>query len=131
MTRRARGTGAVLLAAACASLGACGEGGGGKEALPPALAAGDPARGRAAIARLGCGACHVVPGVPGAEGLVGPPLARVGARAYLAGVLPNNAENMIRWIRAPREVDPDTAMPDLGVGPDDARDIAVYLHGLR
>ena len=37
-------------------------------------------------------------------------------------------ENLIRWVIAPREVDPRTAMPDVGVSPADARDIAAYLY---
>jgi cytochrome c553 len=33
------------------------------------------ARGKAAAARLGCGACHDMPGVDWPKGRVGPPLA--------------------------------------------------------
>jgi cytochrome c1 len=49
----------------------------------------------------------------------------------LGGVLPNTPENMARWIRAPQEVAPLTAMPNLGVTQRDARDIAAYLATLR
>jgi cytochrome c len=38
---------------------------------------------------------------------------------------------MIRWIRDPRAVDSLTAMPNTGVTPADARDIAAYLYTLR
>ena len=93
-----------------------------------ALTGGDPARGRLAIRSYGCGTCHAVGGVPGADGLVGPPLDGIGARAYVAGVLTNTPANLVRWIRQPREVDPLTAMPDVGVSAPDARDIAAYLY---
>jgi putative membrane protein len=92
------------------------------------LAGGDAARGRVALREYGCGACHTVPGVVGAHGLVGPPLAGVGGRAYIAGVLTNTPEHLVRWIVNPRGVDPLTAMPITGVSEREARDIATYLY---
>jgi cytochrome c len=92
---------------------------------------GDPKRGRAAIAAHGCTGCHTIPGVRGANGLVGPPLTSMGSRAYVAGVMKNTPENLIRWIQDPPAVDPMTAMPKLGVNETDARDIASYLYTLR
>jgi cytochrome c1 len=35
---------------------------------------------------------------------------------------------MERWIRDPQHVSPGTAMPDLGVGEGDARDITAFLY---
>jgi cytochrome c len=96
-----------------------------------ALTGGDAARGVAAVRRYGCDACHSIPGVPGADRKVGPSLAGIDRRMYIGGVLPNSPGNLIRWIRAPREVDPNTAMPNLGVTQQDARDIAAYLYTLR
>ena len=101
----------------------------GQEAA--ALTGGDVARGRAAIRAYGCGTCHHIKGVGGAEGTVGPPLEGIGSRSYIGGVLPNTPGNMIRWIMDPRGVDSLTAMPTLGVAESDARDIAAYLYSLR
>ncbi|MEA2569069.1 MAG: hypothetical protein QOI24_1070 [Acidobacteriota bacterium] len=95
------------------------------------LTRGDAARGNAAISRYGCGACHEVKGVDGANGLVGPSLDGIGSRTYLAGRLPNSPDNMIRWIREPQSVANGTVMPNLNVTEDDARDIAAYLYTLR
>ena len=95
------------------------------------VAGGDPARGRASLDGFGCGACHQIPGVKGANGLVGPPLMMFARRAYIAGQLPNTPENLIRWIRDPQGVEPGTAMPNLGVGDATARDMAAYLYTLR
>lgn len=97
---------------------------------PPEVPAGDPERGARLIEQYGCGACHSVPGVRGADGLVGPPLTSFGARSYIAGQLPNNGDNLQRWIRDPQGVEPGTAMPDLGVTGVDAEDIAAYLFTL-
>jgi putative membrane protein len=95
------------------------------------LSDSDPERGRTAIRRYGCGSCHTIAGVSGAAGLVGPPLSGIAQRVYIAGVLPNEPDNMIQWIENPQGVDPKTAMPYMAVTPRDARDIAAYLYTLR
>jgi cytochrome c len=95
------------------------------------LTGGEPARGRELIHAYGCGACHTVPGVRGATGLVGPPLGEIADRMYLAGQLPNTPENMKRWIREPQSVEAGTAMPNMNVSADDARHMAAYLYTLR
>ena len=78
----------------------------------------------------GCVGCHVIPGVPRASGTVGPRLAGLHKRIYIAGVLPQSPQNLVRWIQHPKDVDPRTAMPDLGVSEQDARDMAAYLYSL-
>jgi cytochrome c1 len=91
---------------------------------------GEPARGERALVQYGCGSCHVVPGVPAAEGRVGPPLTDFADRAYVAGRLRNEPAALVRWIRDPQGIEPGTAMPNLGVSEADARDIAAYLYTL-
>ena len=91
---------------------------------------GDAERGRRAIASYGCGSCHIIPGVREARGTVGPPLNGWANRHYIAGNLPNNPEDLMRWVMNPQEVEPGTAMPDMGVTDQDARDIAAYLYTL-
>ena len=92
---------------------------------------GSAARVSSAIARYGCGSCHIIPGVSGASGLAGPPLSGIGNRVYIAGVLQNTPDNMIRWIENPPAVDEHTVMPNLGVKHQDAIDIAGYLYTLQ
>jgi cytochrome c len=96
-----------------------------------AITGGDPARGPELIRKYGCQSCHTIPGVVGANGLVGPPLAGIASRSYIGGVLPNAPDNMLRWIRDPKAVDPLTAMPNTGVTESDARHIVAYLYTLR
>jgi cytochrome c len=95
------------------------------------LTGGDAERGKAALRAYGCTACHTIPGVPGANGLVGPPLGGIASRAYIGGVAPNTPDNMVRWLMDPPALAPRTAMPNLGVGTSDARDMAAYLYTLR
>jgi cytochrome c len=96
-----------------------------------AITGGDPSRGPDLLRKYGCQSCHTIPGVVGANGLVGPPLTGIASRSYIAGVLPNAPDNMLRWIRDPKEVDAKTAMPNTGVTPSDARHIAAYLYTLK
>ena len=87
--------------------------------------------GANAIQRHGCGTCHRIPGIPGADANVGPPLDRVGGRTYLGGVILNTPDNMKRWLLDPPAVDPKTAMPNVGLTQDEAADVAGYLYTLR
>lgn len=95
------------------------------------MTGGNPDRGPALVDRYGCGTCHTISEVRGATGLVGPPLDGIARRVYLAGQLPNTAENMIRWIRHPQSIERGTAMPDLKVTEQDGRDLAAFLYTLR
>jgi cytochrome c len=95
------------------------------------VAGGNGDRGRGLIREYGCGSCHTIPGVRGAESYVGPNLDGIASRSYIAGVLPNDPENMVRWIQNPQAIDAKTAMPFLGVSERDARDIAEYLYRLK
>lgn len=89
---------------------------------------GNPEAGRRVIMAFGCGACHRIPGIPGAHGKIGPSLLRFKDRAMIAGVLANSADNLVQWIQDPPGFDPKTAMPNLGLSPQEARDAAAYLY---
>ena len=89
---------------------------------------GDPWRGEAMFIQYGCGSCHALKDVRTATGMVGPPLDGIALRMIIAGHLSNNPQNMEKWIRDPQQVSPGTAMPDLNVGEQDARDITAFLY---
>ena len=95
------------------------------------LTGGDPEKGKLAIVKYGCDTCHNIPGVLTATATVGPPLSQIALRSYLAGRIDNTPENMIKWVRQPHSVDPQTAMPETGVTERDGRDIAAYLYTLK
>jgi mono/diheme cytochrome c family protein len=98
----------------------------GDEATDPS-GVGDPRRGKLALQQYACAACHVIPGVIAPAGRVGPVLTGMSERSIVAGLQANTPENMIEWIRHPDKVSPGTAMPDMGVTEQDARDMAAYL----
>ena len=92
---------------------------------------GDAERGRARIRQYGCTACHTIPGIREADGIIGPPLDRMANRMYVGGVVKNTPENLKAWILNPPSIDDKTAMPNLHVTESDAKDIACYLYTLR
>lgn len=90
--------------------------------------AGDPGAGRAAIRHHGCTACHEIAGIRAPGGHVGPSLIGIEQRRFIAGEIPNTPENLVRWIMAPQAIRPGSAMPNLGVGREDAEDVMAYLY---
>ena len=128
---RAGATGLVMVMLVALTLAGCER----STAMTPAAATqitgGIPQRGALAIRQYGCGTCHTIPGIPGARATVGPALAGISGRPYIAGVLTNTPPNLIRWIHHPQQVDPLTAMPDVGLTEPAARDIASYLYTLK
>jgi mono/diheme cytochrome c family protein len=96
-----------------------------------ARGAADPGRGIVALRQYGCATCHRIPGVVGADTPVGPPLAHIARRSFIAGAIANDRQGLIRWIRSPQAVHPGSAMPDLGVTERDAGDMAAYLETLH
>ncbi|MBA3888834.1 MAG: c-type cytochrome [Acidobacteria bacterium] len=92
---------------------------------------GDAERGRQLMAVYGCGSCHTIPNVPGANTVVGPPLWGMADRGYIGGVLPNTEAAMIRWLMNPQTVATRTAMPNLYVTEEDATHMTAYLQTLR
>ena len=121
---------AALLAALALLLAACAGDRGAGANQSAVMTGGDAERGWQALQDYGCFSCHVIPGVPRANATVGPPLNDWANRGYIAGRLANTPENLILWIRFPQEVNPGTAMPDVGATEQEARDMAAYLYTL-
>ena len=92
-----------------------------------AISGGDARRGEAMFIQYGCGSCHTLKNVRTAMGSVGPPLDGIAIRTIIGGHLANTPDNMQRWIRDPQAIDPQTAMPVLGVSERDAVDMSAYL----
>lgn len=95
------------------------------------LPGADAAKGRQLLSSWGCGSCHHIPGVTGAEAYVGPPLDGWSQRTFIAGKLENTPENLVRWIMDPQAIEPGTAMPDADAPEDVARHMAAYLYTLQ
>jgi cytochrome c oxidase subunit II len=106
-----------------------------RSGAPPAPVggAGDPAVGQMLVAQKGCGACHVIPGVPGASGTVGPSLVGVATRNPIAGgAIPNTGpEDLKAWIINPAAMKPGTLMPVIGLTDTEATHIVAFLETLR
>lgn len=117
-------TGALLCAAVLAS-------GCAKEEPVSRVAGGDPERGRLLVQQYQCAACHFIPEVQGPNGDAGPSLESMGRLSYIAGSIPNQPENMIRFLQNPPAVKPGTLMPALGITDDEARHMAAFMYSLK
>lgn len=93
-----------------------------------AITQGSVDRGKHAIYRYGCAACHAIPGIRAGAGQVGPDLTGVAQRAQIAGRFANDPETMRRWLMHPQVLAPGSGMPEMGVTDRDARDMAAYLY---
>jgi cytochrome c oxidase subunit 2 len=99
-----------------------------------AAPAGDPlvAQGQKLFLLKGCVGCHSLVAYNAPAGLLGPNLANVGARTYIAaGTLPNTDENLAHWIRVPQDVKHGVLMPNLGVTEDEAKALVAFLRTHR
>jgi cytochrome c2 len=95
-----------------------------------AVPGGDARRGHQLVLNYGCGTCHSIDRVGEARGIVGPRLERMAERTMLAGMVANVPRNMVAWLVDPPAIDPDTAMPNMGISEAEARDIAAFLYTL-
>jgi cytochrome c len=100
-------------------------------AVEPQAVNGDAQRGRVAMKAHDCGVCHVIPGVTGARGRVGPSLSHFRRHVYIAGKFPNQPEVLTAWLLDPPAMAAQTAMPAPGITAREARDMAAYLYTLQ
>jgi cytochrome c1 len=117
-----------ILSTVFAAAGACT--GGQTEGAHAAGSPGDPVRGNQIVLSIGCAACHTIPRIRYPRGEVGPSLDRFALRTYIAGVVPNTAENLTHWVMHPQAIEPRTAMPDLGLTQAQAEDVVAFLYTL-
>lgn len=86
------------------------------------------ARGLAAMERVGCGACHVIPGLRWPQGASGPSLEGFAAQGLIAGRLPNRPDMLAAFVRDAPATVPGTTMPAMPLSAQEARDVAAYLY---
>lgn len=92
----------------------------------------DYATGEKLFQTKGCVACHALYALNAPKGMVGPNLANVGARSYIAaGTLENSNENLARWIRNPQAIKKGVLMPNLGVTETEAKALVAFLRAHR
>ena len=90
----------------------------------------DAERGRLAMERVGCGACHLIPGV-WPEGRVGPALNGFASQTLIGGRLPNRPDVLAGFVRDAPQWLPGSAMPAMPLTEEAARDVAAYLYTLE
>jgi cytochrome c oxidase subunit 2 len=78
-----------------------------------------------------CGSCHAIAGTT-AMGRAGPDLTHLASRkTLLTGLIPNNKENLGKWILQPQKIKPGARMPEFRMDKQDADAIVAYLSSLK
>lgn len=78
-----------------------------------------------------CGSCHAISGTS-AMGRAGPDLTHLASRkTLLTGLIPNNKENLGKWILQPQKIKPGARMPEFRMDKQDADAIVAYLSSLK
>jgi cytochrome c1 len=104
----------------------------GKENSAPSLPAESVDTAIEIAVRHRCTMCHVIPGVPGNGGALGPSLAGVGNRETISnGTVPNDVGNLSAFIRKPTSLNPSSLMPSSGMTEAESDLLARYLMTLR
>lgn len=94
--------------------------------------AGDAERGRTLVPQYACNACHVIPGTTGPQGSLAPTLAGLASRPTISyGAVQNTPANLRQFIQNPGSLNPQSAMPSIGIPDNDAQDITAFLVTLR
>lgn len=96
---------------------------------------GDASLGRAVLDSKGCGSCHMFTGVSPLSGSAIPVPVDPKAMARGQVLAPDlrytrerfSGENLVTWLRDPKKVKPDSAMPSIPLTDKEALDAATYL----
>jgi len=87
-------------------------------------------RGKQAIERVGCAACHTIEGIAWPQGKAAPALADLNRRGLIAGRLPARPDVLAAFVRDAPSLVPDTAMPAMPLSQSEALDVASYLYAI-
>lgn len=120
-------SGLLLMVPILVLLAACAD----KRQQPRDITGADAAAGLAVIERLGCAACHQIPGVDWPQGTVGGSLDGFADRSMIAGRFPNQPDTLATWVRNAPSMSATTGMPAMPMTSAEARDVAAYLYTLE
>lgn len=78
-----------------------------------------------------CAGCHTIRGTTAQIGKTAPNLTHLASRSTIAaGILPNNAANLEKWIMNPPSIKPGSLMPAGLVPPEQIKYVVAYLQTL-
>jgi len=89
------------------------------------------AQGQQLFTAKGCVGCHSLSAVNAPKGMIGPNLAGLGSRGYIAaGVLKNTDANLAQWLRQPQALKEGVLMPNGLVTEAEAQQLVAYFRAL-
>lgn len=100
-------------------------------AVEPAPADSAIALGQQLVTGGMCAGCHTIRGTTAQFGRTGPDLTHLARRSTIAaGILDNNAQNLMEWVGDAPAVKPGALMPNMGLSEQELRYIVAYLQTL-
>lgn len=98
---------------------------------PAAALTGNAVRGREIFQQMTCINCHTDDPANLAVAS-GPNLAHLGSRRLIgSGIVPNDRENLARWLADPQQVKPGVKMPNFKFSGEQIDDLVAYLQALQ
>lgn len=87
--------------------------------------------GRALFISKACTGCHVIKGIPEAQGKVGPELTHQASNAQIIGVVANSEENLRKYLKDPAKLKPGISMPNQHLTDSEIDALLVFLRTLK
>lgn len=87
--------------------------------------------GKAIFIAKACIGCHTIQGIPEAQGKVGPELTHQANNPLIAGVLPNTAQNLKKFLKEPSQLKPATLMPKQSLTDSEIEALVAFLRTLK
>jgi cytochrome c oxidase subunit 2 len=102
-----------------------------QHASAPPPSTDETMRGLAVVEQGPCGLCHTIRGTS-AGASSAPDLTHIASRLTLAaGTLPNNRDNLTRWLAHTQQIKPGSKMPNSGLSSEELPAVVEYLETLR
>ncbi|MBE5395771.1 cytochrome c oxidase subunit II [Brevibacillus borstelensis] len=98
-----------------------------QSAEPAAPASANAVQGQQ-IFEKSCLGCHAV---AGKGGKLGPNLTNFADRQRVAGIMPNDAEHLAKWLRDPQKEKPGNNMPNLNLSEEQINSLVEYMSTLK
>ncbi|MGD8189727.1 cytochrome c oxidase subunit II [Brevibacillus ginsengisoli] len=95
---------------------------------PAVTATAEIAKQGAAQFQKSCMGCHAI-GEQG--GRLAPNLTNFADRSWIAGIKPNNKEELTKWLKNPEDVKPGNKMPNLNLTDAQVNSLVEYLESLK
>ena len=87
--------------------------------------------GKSLFISKACTGCHVIKGIPEAQGKVGPELTYQASNVQIMGVVANTEENLKKYLKDPVKLKPGISMPNQHLTDSEIDALVAFLRTLK